>query len=206
MAARSVLRMIKNDDPLSLESYPEYVAERDKTREVGADLDRVSADLAATLGDMRRLSELVERRADEAARAYLENRQAPMRLTLTLDRERLDDEKRMLTAAFLMQSEQLAAVRERCVEEILKRAGPAHRRLLEDILQATIDLSAKLDAESDFRSTLARDGIGTGIWPHFAELHRSVGSRRHWASPVNALGRRLSKFLGREWDHSPVRY
>jgi hypothetical protein len=191
--------------PTKLDDFPEFVEERERLRSIANEYNLHEGALRAAEGSLKRLSALVAKEIDESACALVENRQAPIRATLTADREQLDFHVKTLRRALALQAERLEEVQARCVEELLAIWRPEHQRIMQRILDTAVAVGEALDADQDFRLAARAAGLNDSAFPQIGlRLTNAVGSRRHWASAINALGRQASAYLGRQWDHSPV--
>jgi hypothetical protein len=200
-------KLVSSRPPNTLEDFAEFCEAREKLRSIANEYNQHEGAIRAAEGSLSRLNVLIAKEIDAAARARIEDRQAPIRATLTADREQLDFHVKSLRRALALQAERLEEVQGRCVEELIAIWRPEHQRLVQKILHAATALGETLDAEHDFRLAAQAAGLNDSAFPRPGlRLTNAIGSRRHWASAINELGRRASEYLGRTWDHGPVRY
>ena len=193
--------------PTKLDDFPEFVEERERLRSIANEYNQHEGALRAAEQSLSRLNALIDKEIDEAARARIEDRQAPIRATLTADREQLDFHVKTLRRALSLQGARFEEVQARCVEELIAIWRPEHQRLVQNILTAAIALGETMDAEHDFRLAAQAAGLNDSAFPRVGlRITNAVGSRRYWANTINDFGRRAFEYLGRSWDHAPVRY
>lgn len=188
----------------TLEDFPNFVEARAKLRSIAAEHDAADAALKAINDEIQVMDRSVGRAVDEAARARLENRQMPTRAALGRDRAERDFEVRALREALLRQADIVDALRAQCAAEIWRVEKPAHQAAMSRILDATIALADALAAEREMVADLARRGVSVADLPRDHAIATAIGSRRAWSSGVNRIGRMVSAYIGRTWDHSGI--
>ncbi len=186
-----------------LADFPDFVAARDKLRQIAAEFNEAAAELVDIDKNLELLKKARDRQIDEAARARIEDKQTPLRSVSVKNRADAQLKVDVARQALMLQTEIYEEIKNRRSSEILARARPAHEKLARSVLDAAVALSAALEAEEKFRVELARDGVvstismGAGsiftVAPH--AIRRAL-DRRNWSSPLNYFGRAV---LGDAW-------
>jgi hypothetical protein len=205
--ASKIMKLVTGSDSTALptlEDFPDYIAEREKLHTVSEQFEQASNLLANVNRSLAWMNAATSNHADEVARARLEDRQEPVKIVLKADRDKLEFDVQVWRSAVMQQSDRVRELRDRYANEIFERTRPQHRRLMDDILTATVALSEALDAEDDFVRDLQRLGVSVTALPRYWKIFNAVGSRRQWTSGVNEAGRLISAYVGRAWDHSQV--
>lgn len=186
-----------------LADFSDFVAERDKLRQIAAEFNEASAELVDVDKNLELLKKARNHQIDEAARARIENKQTPIQSVFVKNRADVQLKVDVARQALNLQTDIYEEVRNRRSSEILSMARPAHEKLARAALDAAVALSVALEAEEQFRMALARDGVvstismGAGsiftVAPH--AIRRAL-DRRNWSSPLNYFGRAV---LGDAW-------
>lgn len=179
-----------------LSDFPDFVAERDKLRQIAGEYDEAVAALANVERDLAATRKADGERIDEAARARIDGKPLPARATLIQSRDDMRERVNVLRRALMLQTGNFDEAKGRAAEEIIAKARPTQDALIGSVLTAAISLHEALSAEEDFRAKLAADGVvGTatggagGVFKAIPPALRAVAARGKWGSPLNILGR-----------------
>jgi hypothetical protein len=180
-----------------LDDFNDFVAERDKLREIAKEFNEATVELADHEAILRNFRRARDKQIDEAAQDRVENKQLPSLVRITDRRDELQSKIDVLRRAVEMQTDVYEEVKGRRALDILLATKPLFEAHLRQIFDAMLALDAALRAEEDLRGSLVAGGVigahsAPPGWLRWAsQLRNKIGSGRDWSSLLNRFGRDL---------------
>jgi hypothetical protein len=207
MAPAALKLASSSEADLSLNSFPQFISEREKLRQIAAEYDEIEAERKDLTGALAKLSAARAAEIDAAARDRVAGKQLPDRSAIAAKLDSLNFRSAAAREALFQQNEIFAAVKSEYAALIIERAAPADAQRLRDIVEQAEKLADMIDAALDHRRALNREmATLLTVWPPLQWFADKIGSRKCWRSNVNALARAAADHIRRPWDHSHVTY
>lgn len=168
-----------------LDDYADYVAAREKLRDVRRDLNDKTGELKRLqLARARQFTASEVEQIEAAKASYLAGEPIPDLRTLDEAIARLEHEADVVGAVFRDQAAVVAELKAAAETEIIGEARPRHRRLVVNIKHAVEELMTAVAAEAAFRAALERDGVQPAALRALVNLLPSAVTGQGFGAPL----------------------